>query len=64
MDGLCAGDSQSSRVKVIIASGFTHNEAIDQLKTQGISGFLPKPFKFGDLVSALETNIRKSRDSD
>ena len=39
--------------KVIIASGFTKDESIEELREQGLSGFIRKPYSNDELNQIL-----------
>ncbi|ERP30863.1 PAS domain-containing hybrid sensor histidine kinase/response regulator [Chitinivibrio alkaliphilus] len=47
-------------IPIIISSGFAKNEDMAELKKQGVSGFLSKPFRKEELVEIL-VSIRGSR---
>jgi len=45
--------------RVIIASGFTKNKNINELKKEGISGFIQKPFRNFELSRLVADIITK-----
>ncbi len=45
-------------VKVILASGFGKNQAVDKLLEQGVCKFLSKPFNVRELTAALNEIVR------
>ena len=44
--------------KVIISSGFTKDESLDELKQLGLAGFIHKPFRFLELSQLLAKILR------
>lgn len=44
--------------KIIISSGYTRDENIDSLFSEGLSGFIRKPFKFNELNKLILSIIR------
>ncbi len=50
----------ASDVPVIIASGFSQNEAVEALRRAGAAGFLAKPYQLGQLSRTVQHHIRRS----
>jgi len=50
----------ASDLPVIIASGFSQNEAVEELLRGGAVGFLAKPYQLGQLSRAVRRHIRRS----
>lgn len=48
--------------KVILSSGFTKNESVNELSTEGLSNFISKPFRMTDL-SKVVTEVVKNESS-
>ena len=46
-------------VRVILTSGFTREESIDEMKERGLSGFIRKPFRSSEL-SHMVNNVLKN----
>ena len=47
-------------VPIIISSGFSKEENMKEMSANGVSGFLPKPFRINDLILMLtELNLQK-----
>ncbi|MDC7218966.1 MAG: response regulator [Spirochaetales bacterium] len=44
---------------VLIISGYTQDKNLEQLKADGLDGFIRKPFKFEELNRVIRENIRK-----
>lgn len=45
--------------KVIISSGFTKDENIDDLKEAGLIGFIHKPYRISELSQLLNDNLNE-----
>ena len=45
-------------VKVIVASGFAHNDMITDLKNKGIAGFISKPFRIEQLRAEIAKDLQ------
>jgi len=48
---------------ILIASGFTKNEKLSELKENGLAGFISKPFSGKSLKNEVEKQIRVHRDT-
>jgi len=48
-------------VRVLIASGYTQNTTVDKLFKNGVRGFLPKPFRIGELAQEVARCLVKSQ---
>ncbi|HEY5955536.1 MAG TPA: response regulator, partial [Polyangiaceae bacterium] len=49
-------------VPIIMVSGCPHDNVIDQLMAEGLSGFLMKPYTLAALSAAIESALVTSRD--
>ena len=47
-------------VKVLLSSGYGHNEAVQEIINLGAKDLLPKPYKMNDLGEKLEEIIQKN----
>jgi CheY-like chemotaxis protein len=50
-------------VRMLIASGFSSTQEIEQLRAAGAAGFLRKPFRLKELQSQIEEILRESSGS-
>ncbi len=41
--------------KIVISSGYTKNESIDEMMKEGLCGFISKPYMFEDLNQMLHS---------
>ena len=50
-------------VRVLLCSGYSHNETVEELIRNGANGFLPKPFAINDLSEAIGQIIETRAES-
>lgn len=49
------------KCKIIIASGFTKDENLDEMKKEGLEGFIQKPFSYNELTKLIANTGNKKK---
>ena len=44
----------NNKCKIIVSSGYTRDENIEELKDSGLAGFMKKPYKISELSLLLD----------